>query len=282
MRVIILSFVSFILSGVFLLPNLGKQLTLPENYYFYAPLALMVLAILSQIDGVFSLRKVLKARQISDENDALSVELKDATEKLHNEKKSVTDYKSKFAGAEKDLRKSQEACAALEEKMTLVKEGFEKALAEEQRKLENLSKELRIKESQESSDVDVNLLQFLTLLQEKGRFLDFAMDDISRFPDQQVGAAARVVHSGCQKVISEYLDINPVRGEQEGSPIELGDAYDSYRYRLLGNVGEPPYKGTILHRGWKADAIKLPELVAQAESSLEHLKVLAPAEVELS
>lgn len=264
------------------MPNLGKQLTLPENYYFYAPLALMVLAILCQIDGVFSLRKVLKAKQISVENDALSVELKDSTEKLHNEKKAVTDYKSKFTGTEKDLRKSRESYAELEKKMTLAKQAYTKALAEEQRKCEELSLEIKAKEGQEESTGEVNLLQFLTLLQEKGRFLDFIMDDISRFPDQQVGAAARVVHSGCQKVISQYLDINPVRGEQEGSPIELEDAFSSYHYRLLGNVGEPPYKGTILHRGWKADAIKLPELVTHAESSLEQLKVLAPAEVELS
>ena len=264
------------------MPNLGKQLALPENYYFYAPLALMVLAILSQIDGVLSLRKVMKAKQITAENDALSVELKDATEKLHTEKKAVTDYKSRFASAEKDLRKSREEFAALEQEMILAKESYAKALSDEQRKLENLSLEVKANESLDNSASEVNLLQFLTLLQEKGRFLDFAMDDISRFPDQQVGAAARVVHSGCQKVISEYLDINPVRGEQEGSPIELGDAFSSYQYRLLGNVGEPPYKGTILHRGWKADAIKLPELVTQAESSLEQLKVLAPAEVELS
>ena len=220
--------------------------------------------------------------QISAENDSLSVELKDATEKLHNEKKAVTDYKSKFAGAEKDLRKSQDSYAALEQKMLLAKESYAKALAEEQRKYQQLSKEVENNKSQSPVSGETNLLQLLTLLQEKGRFLDFVMDDISRFPDQQVGAAARVVHSGCQKVIAEYLEIKPVRGEEEGSSIELEDTYDSHRYRLLGNVGEPPYKGTILHRGWKADAIKLPELVAQAESSLEQLKVLAPAEVELS
>lgn len=242
----------------------------------------MVLAIFCQIDGVLVLKKVLKARQISVENDALNLELKDATAKLHNEKKAVTDFKTRFASAEKELRKIHEAYAALEKKMFQNKEELQQELEETKIKNRSLSKELEAFNGKHNSAAEMNLLQLLNLLQEKGRFLDFVMDDISRFPDAQVGAAARVVHSGCQKVISQYLDINPVRGEQEGSPIELEDAFSAYQYRLLGNVGEPPYKGTILHRGWKADAIKLPELVAKAETSLEQLKVLAPAEVELS
>ena len=42
---------------------------------------------------------------------------------------------------------------------------------------------------------------FLAILQEQGRLVDFLMDDIKGYSDAQVGAAARVLHEGCRAVL---------------------------------------------------------------------------------
>src|SRR5689334_9734462 len=114
MRIILLALGSFFLSGVFLLPYMNDQLMLRQAYYLYAPIALMLIAILVQIDGAFMLRSVLKSRQILAENASLETELKDVTVKLHQEKKVVTDLKVQLASQEKDFRKLKSTTSQLE------------------------------------------------------------------------------------------------------------------------------------------------------------------------
>ncbi|MBV9288668.1 MAG: DUF2760 domain-containing protein, partial [Hyphomicrobiales bacterium] len=58
---------------------------------------------------------------------------------------------------------------------------------------------------------DAEIVQFLAMLQEKGRLVDFLMDDINAYSDAEVGAAARVVHAGCKNVLHEHFSIHPVR-----------------------------------------------------------------------
>ena len=128
------------------------------------------------------------------------------------------------------------------------------------------------------------VLGFLGLMQQKGRLLDFLMDDVSKYPDAQVGAAARVVHQGCSAVLRDYFDIKPVAQNAEGSSLTLNKDYDAHSYRLLGRViGEPPFTGRLLHRGWLTTSVKLPEqrTAAPAVSGAPE-RVIAPAEVELS
>lgn len=120
-------------------------------------------------------------------------------------------------------------------------------------------------------------LQLLGLLQQGGRFVDFLEEDVAQFSDQEIGAAARVVHEGCRKVVHEHLDIEPVRPEDEGSRITLESGFDAASIRVTGNVvGQPPFTGTLVHRGWRIRQVRLPKL-AQGHD----VGVLAPAEVEL-
>lgn len=120
-------------------------------------------------------------------------------------------------------------------------------------------------------------LQLLGLLQQEGRFLDFIQEDVSAFTDADIGGAARVVHEGCRKAIHQHLELEPVRGEQEGTRITLQVGFDASAVRLTGNVvGQPPFSGTLAHRGWRVTQIKLPKITEGHE-----VKVLAPAEVEL-
>ena len=120
-------------------------------------------------------------------------------------------------------------------------------------------------------------LQLLALLQQEGRFVDFLQENVTAYSDAEIGGAARVVHTGCCKVVRDYLRIQPVREEAEGARLTVPAGFDPTAVRLTGNVvGQPPFTGTLMHRGWRVAEIKLPK-VAEGHD----VQVLAPAEVEL-
>src|SRR5215469_14667592 len=58
---------------------------------------------------------------------------------------------------------------------------------------------------------DAEIVSFLAMLQEKGRLVDFLMDNINPYNDAQVGTAARVVHAGGKRVLQEHFSIHPLR-----------------------------------------------------------------------
>ncbi|NCA70598.1 MAG: DUF2760 domain-containing protein [Sphingobacteriia bacterium] len=120
-------------------------------------------------------------------------------------------------------------------------------------------------------------LLLLGLLQKQGRLLDFLQEDITGYSDQEVGAAARVVHRGCREVMSAHLQIAPVREEPEGSRITLLPGFDPAAIRPTGNlVGDPPFHGALVHRGWRVVRMDLPQVAGGHD-----LSILAAAEVEL-
>lgn len=120
-------------------------------------------------------------------------------------------------------------------------------------------------------------LQLLSILQREGRFVDFLKEDMGSYPDADIGAAARVVHEGCNAALKAYLEIGPVRTEQEGERVVLEPGFDPARNRVTGNVvGEPPFHGQLAHHGWRALRFELPTLTGTNEAG-----IIAPAEVEL-
>lgn len=124
----------------------------------------------------------------------------------------------------------------------------------------------------------VPALRLLALLQQEGRFIDFVQEDIETYSDAQVGAAARAIHSGCRKVLREHMRIDRIFAQDEGSEIELPPGFDATAVRLSGNVhGQPPFRGTLEHSGWRTREVKLPEVPAEIDPN-----VLAPAEVEVA
>ncbi|HEX8822689.1 MAG TPA: DUF2760 domain-containing protein [Archangium sp.] len=121
-------------------------------------------------------------------------------------------------------------------------------------------------------------LQFLSMLQREGRLVDFLQEDVAAFPDADVGAAARIVHEGCRKVLRQYLTLEPVLPQVEGDRVNVPVGFDAQRIRLTGNVaGQPPYTGALKHHGWVTTAVKFPSTSPALDP-----RVLAPAEVELS
>lgn len=120
-------------------------------------------------------------------------------------------------------------------------------------------------------------LLLLNLLQKEGRFVDFLQEDVANYSDQEVGTAARVVHQGCRRVLQEHLRIAPVRQEAEGARITLERGFDPAEVHPIGQVvGEPPFTGSLVHRGWRAVEIHLPQVASSRD-----LRILASAEVEL-
>jgi hypothetical protein len=131
----------------------------------------------------------------------------------------------------------------------------------------------------EAGRADAEIVHFLAMLQEKGRLIDFVMDDINAYGDAQVGAAARVVHAGCKGVLQEHFRISPVRTEPEGSTVQVPAGYSADEYRLVGRIsGSAPFSGVLVHRGWKTNIVKLPQLLRGAG---DRLPAIAPAEVDV-
>jgi len=120
-------------------------------------------------------------------------------------------------------------------------------------------------------------LQLLAALQREGRLVDFIEEDVAGFPDAAVGAAARTVHAGCKRALQELFRLEPVLREPEGATVEIRAGFDPAAVRLTGNVvGQPPFKGSLRHHGWRAREVKLPRAGDGIDPS-----IVAPAEVEL-
>ncbi|KQM78935.1 hypothetical protein ASE76_16220 [Xylophilus sp. Leaf220] len=120
-------------------------------------------------------------------------------------------------------------------------------------------------------------LQLLALLQRESRFVDFLQEDIAAYSDADVGGAARLLHGGARKVLQDTFDLEAVRTEAEGSRLTLPAGFDAAAVRVTGNVvGQPPFTGTLQHKGWRATAVRLPALTEGHDT-----RVIAPAEVEL-
>ncbi len=120
-------------------------------------------------------------------------------------------------------------------------------------------------------------LQLLALLQQEARLIDFTREDITGFSDADVGAAARVVHEGSKKALDSYFNFAAIRSEDEDTQVTLLQGFNAAEVRLTGNVvGEAPFTGTLIHKGWKVTEVKLPKLAEGHDTAL-----VAPAEVEL-
>jgi len=125
------------------------------------------------------------------------------------------------------------------------------------------------------------LAHFLGLMQEKGRLVDFLMEDLAGQPDERVGQVARVVHQGCRDVLNDCFALEPVQAAEEGKELTLDADTPPEQVRLIGSVkGEPPHTGILLHKGWKTTKVDLPEISRElAEDPDTYL--VAPAELEV-
>ena len=121
-------------------------------------------------------------------------------------------------------------------------------------------------------------LALLSLLQREGRFVDFMRESLDSYRDQDIGAAVRDVHRGCRKVLEEHLKLEPVLPGQEESAVVVPAGFDPAEVRLVGETrGAPPFRGTLVHHGWRAVEVRFPHLSDGVDR-----RVLAPAEVRVA
>lgn len=133
--------------------------------------------------------------------------------------------------------------------------------------------EARVETRVETND---RAAQILAILQRDGRLVDFLMEDLGAYSNEQVGAAVRDVHRGCRQALDKYATLAPVFDLVEGSTVTVDAGSDAARVKVVGNAaGSPPFRGVLRHRGWDATRLELPPLPATGRS------VLAPAEVEI-
>jgi hypothetical protein len=118
-------------------------------------------------------------------------------------------------------------------------------------------------------------VQILSILQRDARLVDFLMEDVSGYSDEQVGAAVRDVQEQARQSLQRYMRLQPVIDGVEGTFTKTS-GLDDASVKLLGNVppsGKAP-GGTLRHKGWKAEGVNLPSLGAP-------VRVLSPAEIEI-
>jgi hypothetical protein len=122
-------------------------------------------------------------------------------------------------------------------------------------------------------------LQMLGILQRDARLIDFLMEDIASYSDDQVGAAVRSLHADCRTTLNRHVTLAPVIDSVEGTfqKIDSSKAPDPNRIKLLGNIpaSGKAAGGTLRHRGWTATAVSLPAIGKQ------DISVIAPAELEV-
>ncbi|MFL6450837.1 MAG: DUF2760 domain-containing protein [Bryobacteraceae bacterium] len=122
-------------------------------------------------------------------------------------------------------------------------------------------------------------LQLLNIFQRDSRLVDFLMEDLSSYADDQIGAVVRNVQSDCKASLNRHVTLAPVIDGVEGTFQKLDGSKtpDPNRFKLIGNVpASGKVAGGILrHRGWRATSINLPPLGKQDAS------ILTPAELEV-
>jgi hypothetical protein len=119
-------------------------------------------------------------------------------------------------------------------------------------------------------------LQFLAILQRDSRLVDFLMEDIAGYSDDQVGAAVRELHDQCRDSVARYVTLQPVIDGVEGT-FANAPSKDPNLVKFVGNVpAKPPAGGILRHKGWRAAKVQLPALAGKQDAT-----IIAPAELEV-
>ncbi|MBZ5592213.1 MAG: DUF2760 domain-containing protein [Acidobacteriia bacterium] len=119
-------------------------------------------------------------------------------------------------------------------------------------------------------------LQMLSIMQRDSRLIDFIMEDVATYSDEQVGAAVRGLHDQARESLSRYVKLEPVIDGVEGTFTKPAVS-DPAAVKFVGNVpAGKPAGGLLRHKGWRAGKIDLPPLNPKQDSS-----IIAPAEIEI-
>lgn len=220
--------------------------------------------------------------------------LKLAEEKAAGELKTAFDEKKRLQSEVEALvnkaEKADQECKNARRETEKVSSQLRSALSESEKKLEEaaglrqqleaVTGELKAAQANVKGGkhaIPPAAYQILYLFQKEGRLIDLLSEDISELDDETLGGAIRPIHEGCRKLLADRLILERVLDEDEGSMVTL-DEIDPEAIKLSGKVPSTgPYKGELIHRGWRLKECNLPELVDGWKGN-----VIAPAEIEIS
>lgn len=138
--------------------------------------------------------------------------------------------------------------------------------------------EKRVEVEKKGPSADAIAVRAISVFQSQGRLFDFLSEEIESYSDADIGAAVREIHRGCKKALHDHFKVTPVRSESEESTITIPEGFDPAEIRLVGNVvGKPPFSGTLKHKGWRVEEVRLPTIPEGPGQ-----KIIIPAEVELT
>ncbi len=214
-------------------------------------------------------KSLLEVKNALNERNRLQTEV-DAliarTEKSEGEAKSARreteKVSSQLKNTQSELEKKGEEITSLRQQLETLNNELKSAMA-------------NLKGGKEA--IPPAAYQILYLFQKEGRLIDLLSEDISGLDDETLGGAIRPIHEGCRRLLADRLILERVLNEEEGTIVTL-DEIDPEAVKLSGRVPPAgPYKGELIHRGWRLKECNLPELVDGWKGN-----VIAPAEVEIS
>jgi len=123
---------------------------------------------------------------------------------------------------------------------------------------------------------NASALQLLAILQRDSRLIDFLMEDIAGYDDEQIGAAVRSLHDQARDSMARYLSLTPVIDGVEGAYTRPPSS-DPALVKFIGNVpAGKPEGGVLRHKGWRAAKVDLPAVNPKQDAT-----IVAPAEIEI-
>ncbi|MDD3146820.1 MAG: DUF2760 domain-containing protein [Candidatus Riflebacteria bacterium] len=201
-------------------------------------------------------------KQLQNEIEALVSRVEKAENDCKNARKEGEKASSHLKTAQSDLEKKNDELLELRRQLEASNQELKSAQA-------------NLKGGKEA--IPPAAYQILYLFQKEGRLIDLLSEDISELDDETLGGAIRPIHEGCRKLLEDRLILERVLNEEEGSTVTL-DEIDPESIKLSGRVpATGPYKGELIHRGWRLKECNLPELVDGWKGN-----VIAPAEIEIS
>ncbi|NRA64818.1 MAG: DUF2760 domain-containing protein [Pseudobacteriovorax sp.] len=228
--------------------------------------------------GLWTLMMTLGIRQFFLAKKAVGIQkhLENQTIR-HAQEQGLLAKKTKEIENEKaDIKLQMES---LSEELATQKRNFEQLYRNHQIQKDKTKKvELELEQAK-SNNPESSVLSMLSSLQKHGRFVDFVMGDISKYPDDKVGAASRVVHQGCREILQQYFDFKPIAETREGSDITVSNPSELIQYKLIGESNSTlPKTGKLVHKGWQTTKVNLPKQIGPQDNEL---KIISPAEVKL-
>ena len=217
-----------------------------------------------------SLQKISGELQVTnDEAKRLKAESAVLSSKIESFENDMKTAKKEADRASAQLKNAQTDLARKTEEITECRKQIEALTADLKAAQANL------KGGREA--IPPAAYQILYLFQKEGRLIDLLSEDISGLDDETLGGAIRPIHEGCRRLLEDRLILERVLNEEEGSVVTL-DEVDPEAVKLSGRVpATGPYKGELIHRGWRLKECNLPELVDGWKGN-----VIAPAEIEIS